>query len=189
MEKTIREVVGPSGLMEFIRFDHGEILWKEPGKSRPRILRLVVDNPLIMKQMVEHMPDPGSYAPVTILMDERSDAVHLSYDTTGSILAPYGSSIASNIAKNLDEKIKALLEATAKWTLGPSDVTFRSSGACKQSKRTIVGQLAMAGVADSEFPLAQPFGWFDQLSAWLVRKLACAELTKTPHGHDLPRSA
>jgi hypothetical protein len=26
MEKTIREVVGPSGLMEFIRFDHGEIL-------------------------------------------------------------------------------------------------------------------------------------------------------------------
>jgi hypothetical protein len=26
MEKTIREIVGPSGLMEFIRFDHGEIL-------------------------------------------------------------------------------------------------------------------------------------------------------------------
>jgi hypothetical protein len=26
MDKTIREVVGPSGLMEFIRFDHGEIL-------------------------------------------------------------------------------------------------------------------------------------------------------------------
>ena len=26
MEKPIREVVGPSGLMEFIRCDHGEIL-------------------------------------------------------------------------------------------------------------------------------------------------------------------
>jgi cobalamin biosynthesis protein CbiG len=26
IEKTIRGVVGPSGLMEFIRFDHGEIL-------------------------------------------------------------------------------------------------------------------------------------------------------------------
>ena len=26
MEKTIREVVGPFSLMEFIRFDHGEIL-------------------------------------------------------------------------------------------------------------------------------------------------------------------
>jgi hypothetical protein len=65
--------------------------------------------------MVEHMPDAGSYASVTILIDERPDAVDLSYDTTASILAPYGSStIASNIAKNLDEKIKALLEATAK---------------------------------------------------------------------------
>ena len=60
------------------------------------------------------MPDAGSYASVTILIDERPDAVNLSYDTTASILAPYGNSIASNIAKNLDEKIKALLEATAK---------------------------------------------------------------------------
>jgi uncharacterized protein (DUF302 family) len=87
---------------------------KEAGEGTPRILRLVIGNPLIMMQMVEHVPDAGSYAPVTILIDERSDGVHLSYDTMASILAPYGSSIASNIAKNLDEKIKALLEATAK---------------------------------------------------------------------------
>jgi len=100
--------------MEFIRFDLGAILRKEHGDRTLRILRLVIGNPLIMKQMVEHVPDAGSHAPVTILIDERSDAVHLSYDTRGSILAPYGSSIASNIAKNLDEKIKALLEATAK---------------------------------------------------------------------------
>ena len=66
------------------------------------------------EELVEHMPDAGSYASVTILIDERPDAVNLSYDTTASILAPYGNSIASNIAKNLDEKIKALLEATAK---------------------------------------------------------------------------
>jgi hypothetical protein len=31
-------------------------------KSTPRILWLVVDNPLIMKQMVEHMPDVASLA-------------------------------------------------------------------------------------------------------------------------------
>jgi len=72
MEKTIREVIGPSGLMEFIRFDHGEILRKESGKGTARIVRFVVGNPLIMKQMVEHVPDAGSYAPVTILIDERS---------------------------------------------------------------------------------------------------------------------
>jgi hypothetical protein len=39
------------------------------------------------EEMVEHMPDAGSYASVTILIDERPDAVNLSYDTTGSILA------------------------------------------------------------------------------------------------------
>jgi len=114
MEKIIREVVGPSGFMEFIRFDHGEILRKEPGEGTPRIVRLVIGNPLIMKQMVEHVPDAGSYAPVTILIDERSDGVHLSYDTMASALAPYGSPIAVKLAQDLDEKVKALFEAAAK---------------------------------------------------------------------------
>jgi uncharacterized protein (DUF302 family) len=77
-------------------------------------VRLVVGNPLIMKQMVEHAPDAGSYTPVTILIDERSDGVHLTYDTMASALAPYRSLIASNVAKNLDEKVEALLEAAAK---------------------------------------------------------------------------
>ena len=60
-------------LMEFTRFDLGEILRQEHGTTAPRSLRLVAGNPLIMKQMVEHLPDAGSYAPVTILIDERPD--------------------------------------------------------------------------------------------------------------------
>jgi hypothetical protein len=43
-----------------------------------------------MKQMLEHVPDAGSYAPVTILIDERSDGIHLSYDRTSSFRASYG---------------------------------------------------------------------------------------------------
>jgi hypothetical protein len=31
-----------------------------------------------MKEMAKHVPDAGSYAPVTILVDEREDGVHLS---------------------------------------------------------------------------------------------------------------
>jgi hypothetical protein len=50
---------------------------------------------------------------VTILIDERSDDVDLSYDTMASALAPYGSPKASKIAQGLDEKVKALLEAAA----------------------------------------------------------------------------
>ena len=33
---------------------------KEAGEGTPRILCLVIGNPLIMKQMVEHVPDAGS---------------------------------------------------------------------------------------------------------------------------------
>jgi hypothetical protein len=67
-----------------------------------------------MKQLVEHVPDAGSYAPVTILVDERPDGVHLSYDTMASFLAPYGNAGAMKVAQDLDAKVEALLTAAAK---------------------------------------------------------------------------
>ena len=74
--------------MEFIRFDHGEVVHKGKAGGAAGIVRLVIGNPLIMKQMVQHLADAGSYAPVTILVDERPDGVHLSYDRVASFLAP-----------------------------------------------------------------------------------------------------
>jgi uncharacterized protein (DUF302 family) len=113
VEKVVNKAIGPSGFMEFTRFDLGEVLSKERGAGAPRILRLVVGNPLIMKQMVEHVPDAGSYTPVTILIDERPDGVHLSYDTLASFLTSYGSLIAIRVAQDLDSKVEALLTAAA----------------------------------------------------------------------------
>lgn len=113
LEKIVNKAIGPSGLMEFARFDLGEILRKERGAGAPRILRLVIGNPLIMKKMVEHVPDAGSYAPVTILIDERPDGVHLSYDTMASFLSSYGSQEAMKVAQDLDAKVEALLTAAA----------------------------------------------------------------------------
>src|SRR5215467_2115581 len=69
VENVVHKAIGPSEFMEFTRFDLGEILQKERGGQTPQSLRLVIGNPLIMKQMVEHVPDAGSYAPVTILVD------------------------------------------------------------------------------------------------------------------------
>ncbi len=51
-------------------------------------MRFMIGNPLIMKEMAKHVPDAGSYAPVTILVDQRPDGVHLSYDNMASLLAP-----------------------------------------------------------------------------------------------------
>ena len=87
---------------------------KDRGKQAPRSLRLVIGNPLIMKEMVDHVPDAGSYAPVTILIDERTDGVHLSYDRMASFLASYGNADSLKVAQELDAKLEALLAAAAK---------------------------------------------------------------------------
>jgi uncharacterized protein (DUF302 family) len=99
--------------MEFIRFDFGEIMRKDRGKKAPQSLRLLIGNPLIAQRMIEPVPDAGSYAPVTILVDERADGVHLSYDKMTSLLAPYGSEEAMKVAQELDSKVEALLTAVA----------------------------------------------------------------------------
>jgi hypothetical protein len=113
LQSVVEGAVGPSQLMEFARYNVGAILCKARGAPGPRVLRLVVGNPLIMKEMVEPVRDAASYAPVTLLIDERPDGVHLSYDTMASFLAPYGSEAALAVARDLDTKIVNLLEIAA----------------------------------------------------------------------------
>ena len=113
LEEVVEGSVGSTDLMEFARFDAGEVLRKEQGGQRPKILRLVVGNPLIMKQMAKSVPDAAPYAPVTILVDERADGVHLSYESMASLIAPYGSQTALTVARDLDAKIETLLKTSA----------------------------------------------------------------------------
>jgi uncharacterized protein (DUF302 family) len=114
MKKVVDSVTQPNGIMEFMRFDLGEVLRKESGAGTPRILRIVAGNPLIMKEMVKHVPDAGSYAPVTILVEERPDSVRISYDRMASYLASYGSDEALAVARDLDAKIERILTEAAK---------------------------------------------------------------------------
>ena len=114
LEDVVRRAIGSSDLMEFVRFDAGEVLRKERGAQGPKILRLVIGNPLIMKEMAKTVPDAASYAPITVLVDERVDGVHLSYDSMASLIAPYGSQAALLVARDLDTKIEDLLEAAAR---------------------------------------------------------------------------
>jgi hypothetical protein len=79
----------------------------------PRSMRFLIGNPLIMQQMVVHVPDAASYAPVTVLIDERLDGVRLSYDRMVGFLTPYGNAPALKVAQELDNKIEALLTASA----------------------------------------------------------------------------
>ena len=113
LEKVVNRAPGKTGLMLFLELDHGAVLRKESGLNTPKIVRLVVGNTLIMKEMAKRVPDAGSYAPVTILVDERVDGVHLSYDRMASFLAPYGNSDALKVAHDLDLKVEKLLNESA----------------------------------------------------------------------------
>jgi hypothetical protein len=113
LETVVHGAIGASDLMEFIRFEPGEVLRKERGGQGPRSLRLVVGNPLIMKEMARTVPDAASYAPATILIDERADGVHVSYDSMASLLAPYNSQAALAVAREVDAKVESLITAAA----------------------------------------------------------------------------
>jgi uncharacterized protein (DUF302 family) len=113
LKAAIEKGLSYAELMLFMQLDHGAVLRKESGRDTPRIIRFVIGNPLIMKEMAKHVPDAGSYAPVTVLVDERVDGVHLSYDRMASFLAPYGNRDALEVARNLDTKIESLLRQAA----------------------------------------------------------------------------
>ena len=113
LEQVINRNMGKTGLMLFLEFDHGAVVRKETGLERPKIVRLVIGNPLVMKEMAKHVPDAGSYAPVTVLVDERTDGVHLSYDRMASFLDPYENLYALKVAREVDAKVEKLLNDAA----------------------------------------------------------------------------
>jgi uncharacterized protein (DUF302 family) len=113
LERTVHQSLGNTGLMIFMELDQGGILRKESGLDKPKIVRLLIGNPLIMKEMAKHVPDSGPYAPVTVLVDERPDGVHLTYDKMASLLAPYRNGEALAVARDLDSKIETLLRSSA----------------------------------------------------------------------------
>ena len=113
LKSAVEKGLSKAGLMLFMQLDQGAVLQKETGRDTPRIIRFLIGNPLIMKEMAKHVSDAGSYAPVTVLVDERADGVHLSYDRMASFLAPYGNCDALQVAQNLDKKIEDLLRQAA----------------------------------------------------------------------------
>jgi uncharacterized protein (DUF302 family) len=113
LESAVHRSLGSTGLMMFMELDLGAILRKETGLDTPKIVRFVIGNPLIMKEMAKHVPDAGSYAPVTVLVDERRDGVHLSYDRMVSLLSTYRNPDALAVARDLDSKIENLLRESA----------------------------------------------------------------------------
>ena len=81
-----------------------------PQQAGRRLVRLIAGNPVTMGQMTRHLPAAGSYAPVTILIQELPDGgTQVAYDTVASAIAPYGDASASQVAQRLDTEVLSLL--------------------------------------------------------------------------------
>jgi hypothetical protein len=112
-DAAVAEAAGSAGLIEFLSLDLGSALAKHPDMQHYRLLRIIAGNPVTMASMTTTVADAGSYAPVTILVAERPDGVHIAYDRVASAIAPYQSSAASAVAAGLDREVLQLLRTAA----------------------------------------------------------------------------
>jgi len=108
----VRQAQGSVGLMSFLQLDLDHALTIDPHANRGgrRLVRLIAGNPVTMGQMTRHVADAGSYAPVTILIQEMPGGrTRVAYDTVASAIAPYHDGAASEVAERLDTEVLELL--------------------------------------------------------------------------------
>jgi hypothetical protein len=109
----VRQAQGSIGLMEFLQLDLDEALTLDPQAPDwvgRRLVRLIAGNPVTMGQMTRYVADAGSYAPVTILIQEMpGGGARVAYDTVASAIAPYHDAAASKVAEHLDTEVLELL--------------------------------------------------------------------------------
>jgi hypothetical protein len=109
----VRQAQGSAGLMRFLELELDSALAFDPqaqGSAGRRLVRLIAGNPVTMGEMTRHVPDAGSYAPVTILIEELpGGGTRLAYDSVVSELAIYDDPAATQVAANLDAEVIGLL--------------------------------------------------------------------------------
>ena len=109
----VRQAQGSAGLMRFLQLDLDQALTRDPQApdwDGRRLVRLIAGNPVTMGEMTRHMADAGSYAPVTILIQQMPDGgTRVAYDTVASAIAPHHDADASEVAQQLDTEVLGLL--------------------------------------------------------------------------------
>ena len=109
----VRQAQGTAGLMRFLQLDLDPVLTLDPQTpdwDGRRLVRLIAGNPVTMGQMTRHVADAGSYAPVTILIQELpGGGTQVAYDTVASAIALYHDTAASEVAERLDAEVLGLL--------------------------------------------------------------------------------
>jgi hypothetical protein len=109
----VHQAEGSAGLMRFLELDLDGALALDPeakSSAGRRLVRIIAGNPVTMGQMTRHVPDAGSYAPVTLLIQELPDGgTRVAYDSVVSAIASYDDPAATQVAERLDTEVLDLL--------------------------------------------------------------------------------
>jgi len=108
---VVEQAQGSAGLMRFLELELDHALALDPqAPDKGRLTRLIAGNPVTMGTMTRTLPDAGSYAPVTILIQELpGGGTRIAYDSVASALAGYGDAAALAVAEHLDDEVLTLL--------------------------------------------------------------------------------
>jgi hypothetical protein len=122
----VAQAQGSAGLMRFLQLDLDHALTLDPqaqDRAGRRLVRLIAGNPVTMGEMTRHVADAGSYAPVTILIQEMpGGGTRVAYDAVASAIAPYHDAAASQVAERLDTEVLGLLrQVTGAPGRGPAE--------------------------------------------------------------------
>jgi len=111
-EKVIGAQAGPSGFMIFATYDHGALLNIKGAPTKAK--QYVVGNPLIAARMTEHDIRAGLYAPLRVLVYQDAGAkLQVEYDLPSTLFGQFHNSQVNQVAKELDEKLAGLLQASS----------------------------------------------------------------------------
>jgi uncharacterized protein (DUF302 family) len=110
--EAIAAMAGRSGFMRFATLDHGAIL-RLQGKPAEAV-RFLIGHPLTASRMTQLRICSALYAPLSLLVaaDERGGTL-LEYDRPSTLLGQFADPGVSEVARELDEKLAALVESAA----------------------------------------------------------------------------
>jgi uncharacterized protein (DUF302 family) len=108
IESKIHAMEGASGFMLFTVRDHGQLLSLKGKQAFAR--QYEIGNPLIAIEMTQEDLRAAEYAPLRVLIYEGDDHMtHIDYDLPSTVFGRLHSTGVDKVAKNLDEKLGALI--------------------------------------------------------------------------------
>ena len=104
-----QRLVGPSGFMIFVEFDHTS--WIRLYGLKPRVLRIILGNPLIAITMLREDISSALFAPVELLLTDNGSGATIQYVQPSSLMVINDNPPLLKAAQALDEKLSALISS------------------------------------------------------------------------------